>query len=931
MMKPILWSLPALVIIACSDTGPRVDEPRPAVSASAPSALSTAPSYTLFESGQVRPLALSPDRSTLFAVNTPDNRLEVFKVKRGRLEHRGSVAVGLEPVAVAARNDDEVWVVNHVSDSVSVVDVSNPKKPRVVRTLLVGDEPRDIVFAGPGKNRAFITTAHRGQNSPVDPALTTPGVGRADVWVFSATSQSASPLTIITLFSDTPRALAASPDGKRVYAAAFHSGNRTTVVETNLVNPSLGLGLPPPTTNAIGETQPSAPLIVKFNGQHWVDELNRSWDDKVNFSLPDKDVFVLNAMANPPAPVAGPAGSFQGVGTILYNMAVNPVSGRVYVTNTEAFNEQRFEGPGVFAGHSVRGRFNHNRITVLDPATGGVAPRHLNKHINYSACCASIPNAENQKSLALPQGMAVSKNGKKLYVAALGSDKIGVFSTAALEADTFTPSLAHQIPLPGGGPTGVVLDEGRDQLYALTRFDNSIAVIDLDDRAEVARVPMHNPEPESVVRGRRFLYDASFSSSHGDSACASCHVFGDVDSLAWDLGDPDAVNTPMPGPFVVDPTLFGQPAEFAALKGPMTTQPLRGLANHGPMHWRGDRTDTSGAPSAQPDSGIFDEDAAFKKFNVAFVGLLGRDAPIPAADMQAFTDFILQVVYPPNPIRRLDNSLTPDQAAGKAFFLLPPSEGGPCASCHVLDPTANAEHGVQFPGFFGTDGRYTFDFIFQSFKVAQLRGLYQKVGMFGMVENPRFNDRDHEFQGDQIRGFGFAHDGTVDTIFRFHDQLGFNEAPGVAGFPPGEEGDVLRRQVTDYLHVFESNLAPIVGQQVTLVGAGKPAILARVALLMARAEAGECDLVVKGRIGGEEKGFLYQGDGTFRRNRAGRPAIGAAALRLRAVAGHPLTYTCAPPGAGVRMALDRDGDGALDGDELDAGSDPADPASVPGS
>ncbi|WP_434043658.1 hypothetical protein [Sorangium cellulosum] len=926
MMKLVLLSLPALALAACGDVGTPVDEPRAA--GSAPSALAAAPSYTLFESGHVRPLALSPDGSTLFAVNTPDNRLEIFNVRRGTLEHRGSVKVGLEPVAVAARSDDEVWVVNHLSDSVSVVDVSRPRRPRVVRTLLVGDEPRDIVFAGAGKGRAFITTAHRGQNSPVDPALTTPGVGRADVWVFSAASPSAAPLTIITLFSDTPRALAATPDGARVYAAAFHSGNRTTVVETNVVN--LGLGLPPPTTNVANVAQPSAPLIVRFNGQHWVDELNRSWDDKVNFALPDKDVFVLDALADPPAPVAGPTGAFGGVGTVLYNMAVNPVSGRVYVANTEAFNEQRFEGPGVFAGHTVRGRFNHNRITVLDPATGAVAPRHLNKHIDYNACCAPVPNAENRKSLALPQGMAVSANGKRLYVAALGSDKIGIFQTAALEADTFVPRRARQIPVSGGGPTGVVLDEARGQLYALTRFDNSIAVIDTDVRAEVAHVPMYSPEPESVVRGRRFLYDASFSSSHGDSACASCHVFGDTDSLAWDLGDPDALTTPMPGPFALDPTLFGQPAEFAALKGPMTTQTLRGMANHGPMHWRGDRTGGNDAPSAQPDSGTFDEDAAFKKFNVAFVGLLGRDAPIPAPDMQEFTDFVLQMMYPPNPIRRLDNALTPDQAAGKAFFLLPPSEGGPCASCHVLDPTANAEHGVQFPGFFGTDGRYTFDFIFQSFKVAQLRGLYQKVGMFGMVQNPRFNDRDHQFQGDQIRGFGFAHDGTVDTIFRFHDQLGFNEAPGIAGFPPGEPGDVLRHQVTDYLHAFDSNLAPIVGQQATLTGAVDPAAEQRVDLLIARAGAGECDLVVKGRMGGEDRGFLYQpGDGTFRKNRAGNAAIGDAALRQRASADHALTYTCAPPGAGVRMALDRDGDGALDGDEEDAGTDPADPASMP--
>ena len=147
-----------------------------------------AQSYTLFESGQVRPLALSPNRNLLFAANTPDGRLEIFYVTPGGLEHISSVSVGLEPVAVAARSNGEVWVVNHLSDSVSVVDVSFPLRPRVVRTLLVGDEPRDIVFGGPGRSRAFITAAHRGQNAPFDPQLTTPGVGRADVWVFNATA-----------------------------------------------------------------------------------------------------------------------------------------------------------------------------------------------------------------------------------------------------------------------------------------------------------------------------------------------------------------------------------------------------------------------------------------------------------------------------------------------------------------------------------------------------------------------------------------------------------------------------------------------------------------------------------------------------------------------------------------------------------------------
>ena len=70
-------------------------------------------------------------------------------------------------------------------DSVSVVDLSNPRRPFVKETLLTGDEPRDVVIGGPDFDRLFVTTAHRGQNHPLDPELTSPGVGRADVWVWN--------------------------------------------------------------------------------------------------------------------------------------------------------------------------------------------------------------------------------------------------------------------------------------------------------------------------------------------------------------------------------------------------------------------------------------------------------------------------------------------------------------------------------------------------------------------------------------------------------------------------------------------------------------------------------------------------------------------------------------------------------------------------
>jgi DNA-binding beta-propeller fold protein YncE len=907
----------------------------------------TASSFTLFESGQVRPLALSPDKQHLFAVNTPDNRLEIFRVKSNQLIHTGSIPVGLEPVAVTARTDREVWVVNHLSDSVSVVALDDDATSgHVERTLLVGDEPRDIVFAGPGKRRAFITTAHRGQNIPFDPQLTTPGVGRADVWVFDANALGGAPLTIVTLFTDTPRALAVTPDGTRVYAAGFQTGNRTTTLGASSIPDGFGPGgVAGPTTSFDGHPAPEVGAIVKWNGAHWVDTLGYPHDDFVKFSLPDKDVFVLDAMANPPRQLSGAGGFFQGVGTILYTMVVNPVNGKVYVANTDANNTDRFEGPGIFAGHSLRGHLHESRITVLTPG-GGVAARHLNKHINYNSCCAPIPNAENARSLALPQGMAVTGNGATLYVAALGSDEVGVFSTTQLENDTFVPSAGSHIHVSGGGPTGLVLDEQRNQLYVMTRFDNAISIINTTMQAETAHVTMHNPEPPSVVAGRRFLYDASFSSSHGDSSCASCHVFGDFDSLAWDLGNPDRELIAVPGPFasalfnlitqepIVDPV-------FHPMKGPMMTQSLRGMANHGPMHWRGDRTGGNDAPSVQPDSGTFDEHAAFEKFRVGFTDLLGRDSFIPQADMDAFTDFILQVTYPPNPNRPLDNVLTPDQDAGRQLFDsvncgVPACLDGSCAiltcaSCHPIDPNGNP--GTAAPGFFGTTGLYSFDFNTELFKIPHLRNLYQKVGMFGNPESSGLLGGDFDFKGDQVRGSGFAHDGNLDTVFRFHHGPSFSEVVtgvGNGGFLLGPAGEIQRRQVEAFLLASPTNLAPIVGQQITLTASSSAAVVSRVHLLRQRADAGECDLAAKTEFFDVEAGFVYIGSGLFKSNRRALPPIPEAALELFATHhGRPVTYTCVPRGSGERIGVDRDADGFWDGDERDAHTDPADPASTP--
>jgi sugar lactone lactonase YvrE len=971
---------------ACNPKTPDVGQTQ--LAASGPQDSQSVPTstnpYTLFETLQVRPLALSSDGSRLFALNTPDNRLEIFDTTQGvGMQSAGSVLVGLEPISLAVRNDNEVWVVNHLSDSVSIVRLDGTG-PRVVRTLLVGDEPRDIVFAS---NKAFITTAHRGQNSPDDPEIVqdpagTPGArtpgGRSDVWVFDTnnlgTSLGGDRLTKLTLFADTPRALAVSADGKTVYAATFFSGNQSTDVSVDSVrhvhsswlygtsgNLVLWPGAPFP--------QPLTGLVVKYRPDstgtsHWLDAYGANFDAYVHVSLPDNDVFAIDATAATPALKA----TFTGVGTTLFNLAVNPKNGKVYVSNTDAHNDVRFEGP---TPGSVRGKIVDSRITVIDPskANGAQVVNNLNSHL------IGTTTPDPTLSRAFPQDLVVSSDGKTLYVVAQGSAKLAIYNTADLEAGTAAPTAANQVVLSAGGPTGVVVDEANGRAYVLTRFDNGISSVFLKTGKEHAHTTMFNPEPASVTQGRPFLYDATLTSANGDQACASCHIGGDFDGLAWDLGNPAAAPLPITmlavSPldiFTIDPMALGPAAAPLfqynnPLKGPMTTQSLRGMDNHGAMHWRGDRNGAiqqDGTPfkdangnaqvSAQPNSGIFDEVRAFESFNVAFPGLVGRATQLTDAQMAQFTSFILDVTYPPNPIRALDDSLTPEQQFGLSVFFahnpdgsqLPSDRFHNCNGCHVLDRNGNAGS-TKHPGFFGSDGKLSFENETQIFKVAHLRNLYQKVGRYGSSPdvlapgtlNPILNGT-----FPSVRGFGFLHDGSVGDLQHFFMGQVFIRVPANAttlfgqpvtpnpgGIPfvgydaSGNETGQLdptgfqeRHAIVSYLMAFDSNMKPIVGQQVTLTTGNQSTstVTGRLALLEAQAAAGNCDLVVRGVVDGKNTGFTLSG-GSFTSSRASVGTLTDAQLRAL-LNGHSdaLTFTAVPPGSGWRIGVDRDGDGTSD-------------------
>jgi hypothetical protein len=268
-------------------------------------------------------------------------------------------------------------------------------------------------------------------------------------------------------------------------------------------------------------------------------------------------------------------------------------------------------------------------------------------------------------------------------------------------------------------------------------------------------------------------------------------------------------------------------------------------------------------------------------------------------------------------VRNLDNSFTPSQKRGADFYSGPRVSDGivsaaldqvfgkssfSCNGCHMLDASK---------GFFGTGGNQSFEALPQIVKIPQLRNAYEKIGMFGTPSVGFFSAADSGNMGDQVRGFGYTGDGSTDTLFRFLSAAVFDPTAN-SGFPQNNP-DGTRRDVEQFILAFDTDLAPIVGQQITLTATNGSAVGPRIDLLIQRAGAvfvskslngtvTECDLVAHVAVNGRIATYLYDplsanfipDDGTAR--------ISDAILRAKAATpGQEITYTAVTPGSGPRM------------------------------
>ena len=772
--------------------------------------------YAHFEARQTHPIGLTPDGTRLLALNSPEGRLSVFDVSNPANPTPvllAEIPVGLEPVSLQARTNDEVWVVNEVSDSLSIVSLS---LGATVATLSVPDEPADIVFA---QNKAFVSC---GRNNVVR--------------VFDALTRQE--ITSISLEGLNPRALATSADGTTILAAFQLSGNSTTTLP-----PAVAPDPPAPTTPAL-PAAPKTGLIVEAS------------DPRVPYTVLDRDVVEIDATTHRIKRY------HAGTGTNLFDLAVQPGTSDIWVANTDARNLVRFEP-------QLRGQFVFNRVTRVASATGNISLHDLNPGIDYG----QLPNPSAlAASLAQPTSIVFSQDGARLWVAAFGSDRVAELSGAdgsIVRRIDVRPSMADSRQM--RGPRGLVLHPTRDRLYVMNKLSDTISVI---DTAATATAPLlaetavasHDPMPPLVRQGRGYLFDARLS-GNGTASCASCHLDTDRDGLAWDLGDPSGAMVTVNGKNNSIHDSTPRPRVMHPMKGPMTTQTLRGMQPHRIFHWRGDRPD-------------------IQSFNPTFRDLLGGSL-ISDDDMDALAAYLLSVRHHANPNRQLDRSLPPMLDQGnptRGRDLFNNHVKSHCVTCHTL-PTGSDEN-IDLRTEVGAN---------QPIKTVALRTVYQRA---------QFNGTPGAVN---VTGYGLLHDGTGFQLPRGHFYV-------LDTLETLQELD----DVTAFLMCFDTGTAPTVGFSRTLTHetASDAEAVKLISTLERQAAIAACDAVVRGRLAGQWRQFSYEpATQTYRLDTATTQGLPRSQLLALLEPGDALTFLGVPPGQGPRMGADRDGDGLANADE----------------
>ncbi len=870
--------------------------------------------YFNVESPQVHPIEVVriADHDYLLVTNTPDNSVEVWDTDETILPAGNRfitrVPVGLEPVSVRwVPTLSRFFVANFLGDSITEVFLGAETGPAsltaiVIKTVQVTDEPLDMTFVAAGgapgitEHTLFVTHMTLDAYGEYNAQTLLPvaaGTERMDAVVATGLD-----IDFDTQLDDIavkqPRTLALACD--KLFILGFLGGN-TIRYDFDLYTQDLATG----TTTSLGG----------LGSTNW------------NFEfVDDNNLFITGAEALNASLVGEPAvkGAKSGFVKTMFYWVQNPCSANPTIKKRDVNLV-----PGIF---QIPG----------DPLPLPISSRGLNA-AGQRAVAVPVPATKavnkGQALVQLTDLEAMTDDTgtvTKVYVAAFGSDRVGIIEPKAGQAPINWKRSRININ-PVGSPTGsfvgprglalkgAILGSDTDpgaRLYVVNRGENSVSVIDPGTDAVVDGFLLdNNPTPAFITDGRRFLYSARLS-GNGFDACGSCHMDARTDGLAWNLSD--GVDTTIP------PELLPLPGAFnggflSGQKGFIVTQSLQGLLNWGvprsiqhlfsnaPYHWRGDKE-------------------SFQSFNGAFASLLGGNELI-TADIEAYEEFVNTVHYPPNPKQSRQRTLSgdlgdPDEndptvtisgsgaLLGLKIFHTVNSDGFSCAGCHSLAEGSDNvltefiagvdAHPLPTPPFTNAPG--------QPIETAALRGLFQKEAR---LDRDGFSIHDNS----PITGYeGLFHTGL--TSPRINASLDFNGTATLNAFNarffsstvcagPGPAICANLQALNQFLHEYDFGSSPMIGRShtTTRATAGSAATAAAFQEIEDEAFVANASVAVIARLSGSATGFWLDFSGPaplYREEPGGATFTRAGLLALMTNARDQMTVISTPLGSERRVA-----------------------------
>ncbi len=600
--------------------------------------------YPSLMSPHSRPIAICKER--IFVVNTPSDTVDVIDAKTNSIVSR--IQVGIDPVSIAVRPDQkEIWVSNHVSDSVSVIDndSSSPTFLQVIATIqdfdrrrksTRFDEPVGIAFAN--NQKAYIALSSENQIAVVN-------------------AQTKKVVKRLAITSQDPRSIVVR--GDRLYVVPFESNNKTQLSGGSEIDGDLV------TFNAWDHS-------IRVNN---VLSLGHVVDIVKNPKVPDRDLYVFDTKTDKLITTV------DTLGTLLYGMTVDS-QGKVYVAQTDARND--INGRSGTKKHTLKELENRaflNQITTVK--FDGDKPKKA-EFINLEPLPPNDP-APGQ-AFATPFAIQVSDDDSTLVVSAASSDKL-------FTVDTQSGKVLGQVKV-DSVPRGIAIESSKSgkptKAWVLNAVANTVSLVDVTDLKNPkvqSTITLEDPTHPEFKRGR-IAFNKGAASSTETFSCASCHPDGHTDQLLWVLKTPIVTG----GDQIM----------------PRSTMPLRGLRDTAPFHWDGVPGDPYGGnnsehiyTSVKPNADI--EKPTTTTRHVIDGGLAstmakagdktvndeGKAGLLSAAERDDMAKFLLNVTFPPAQRRAYDNELTKRAKTGFELFHIKGDAGGTpggnlCGNCHRM-------------------------------------------------------------------------------------------------------------------------------------------------------------------------------------------------------------------------------------------------------